>query len=231
MEKVKKFVSIIEKDLPSLHTLYLVGDIFNVWIEYREVIPKRYHYLISFLGEVARNNVIVKYITGNHDLWHLNFFECELGIKVFQLYVIEKINGRIFYISHGDNIIYRTISSRIVNYVFRNRFAQFLYRLIHPDIGLKIASAWAKLSREYNRDIPFVGESEPHIIFARKFLLHNNIDFFVMGHRHTPIIYKLTENKYYINIGDWRKNFTYLRICGNSIMLNSFDGTIQKVEF
>lgn len=187
--------------------LFILGDFFDVWFEYKLAVPKGFARVIGKLAELSDSGVEIFYILGNHDFWVRNYFEDELGIKVFKDDLEIEINRKKFYISHGDGFSKNDFGYRILRKIMRNKTNIFLYSLIHPDIGLWLAGASSRKSREYslNRDST---ENEKDVIEFARGKISEGFDYVVMGHLHRPKIEKIG-NGFYVNTGDWLWNFTY----------------------
>jgi UDP-2,3-diacylglucosamine hydrolase len=192
--------------------LFIVGDFFDVWFEYKLAVPKGFVRVLGKLAELVDSGVEVYYVLGNHDFWVRNYFEDEIGIKVFKDDLKVELNGKKFYIIHGDGLSKDDIGYRVLKKIFRNGTSIFLYSLLHPDLGLKLASAFSRKSREYSTNRASVSENrlreEKSMVEFAQGKIEDGFDYVVMGHLHKPGMKKLGDG-YYVNIGDWLWNFTY----------------------
>lgn len=187
--------------------LFIVGDFFDVWFEYKLAVPKGFARVLGKLAELSDSGVEIFYILGNHDFWAKDYFEDEIGIKVFKDNLQIEINGKKFYITHGDGLSKNDIGYKVLRKILRNKTNIFLYSLIHPDIGLRLAKTASGKSREYSGRRNS-SENENHAIEFAIEKIKEGFDYVVMGHLHRPSIKNLG-NGFYINIGDWLWNFTF----------------------
>lgn len=183
--------------------IYLVGDIFDFWFDYKRVIPADFFRIVSKLYEMGKMGIEIEYIMGNHDFGHYNFFENELGITVHKGDIERVHNGKKFYISHGDGKNPNDKGYIILKKILRNKLSLKLYLMLHPDFGIRLASGSSQKSRVYT-DARENTDSEPMREFAFS-KIDNGFDYVVMGHRHKL---ELTQykNGFYVNLGEWFKN-------------------------
>jgi UDP-2,3-diacylglucosamine hydrolase len=198
-----KFLDEIKKDAKEL---FIVGDLFDFWIEYRSVVPKGHYKLLTKISELVENNIKITYLAGNHDFWRGNYFKNEFGIDIQHTYIIREINNKKFFIHHGDGLAYKDFGYKVLKKILRNRVSQFLYSLLHPDIGIWLAKTSSASSREYTSTKDY-SKSDGLKNFAIQ-KIHEGYDYVLMGHRHFPHRYK-DEKGLYINLGDWYRNFSY----------------------
>lgn len=187
--------------------LFIVGDLFDVWFEYKFAVPKGSTRVLGKLAELTDNGIEIFYVLGNHDFWVKDYFEDELGMKVFKDDLQIEINGKKFYITHGDALSKNDAGYMILRKIMRNKTNIFLYSLIHPDIGLWLARASSKKSREYSQ-AKDPSENEKYVIEFAENKIKEGFDYVVMGHLHKPAI-KQISNGFYVNTGDWLWNFTF----------------------
>ena len=206
----------LEKIKNDAETLYIVGDLFDYWFEYKSVIPKYFYRTLTKLSELSEAGVKIEYLMGNHDFGHFQFFEEELGIKIEKDDIRREYNGKMFYISHGDGKANNDTGYRILKKILRSGWANFLFRLIHPDFGIKLAHSSSKTSRNYT-DTKNYGKSEGLDEFAEN-KISEGFDFVIMGHRHR-LIFKNIRNGVYINLGDWISNPHYAVFDGMEMQL------------
>jgi UDP-2,3-diacylglucosamine hydrolase len=201
--------------------LFLLGDIFDFWFEYKKVIPKGHIRLLGKLAELSDEGINLHIFTGNHDLWMKDYFEKELNAVIYRNPVLLTLSGKTFYLAHGDGLGPGDYGYKFINKIFKNKFCQWLFRWLHPDIGIKIAELSSSLSRAQenkHRDV-FLGEKEWLVQHSREILKTGKINYFIYGHRHYPMKYQLNENSWYINLGDMMRHFTYAVFDGDKIEL------------
>lgn len=187
--------------------LYIVGDLFDFWFEYRYVIPRRYFRIVCSLKELVEQNVHVEYITGNHDFWMEDFFENDLAIRVHHQPLSMECGGKRFYVAHGDGLAKTDVGYRFLKKILRNRFNIHLYRLLHPDAGFRLALFFSHLSRNH-REVKIKDEEYAQYARAR---FAEGFDGVVLAHTHRP--HEVHESGHtYVNIGDWMHHYSYGRL-------------------
>ncbi|XZF13074.1 UDP-2,3-diacylglucosamine diphosphatase [Chitinophagaceae bacterium MMS25-I14] len=220
-KRICNWLDIIREDAAAL---YLVGDLFDVWFEYKNVIPKGYTRFMGKLAELSDSGLHIEAFTGNHDLWMRGYFEDELNISVHHAPVEREYNGKKFFIAHGDGLGPGDYGYKILKSVLRSPFSQWLYRRIHPDTGVGMAGWFSRLGpkHEDGKEETFQGpEKEWLVQFCLEKLKKEYFDFFIFGHRHIAIEYPLPQNSLYVNLGDWIRYNSY----------GEFDGTSLRLQF
>ncbi len=221
----KKLVSWLDDIKKDAFEIYLLGDIFDFWFEYKTVVPKGYVRLLGKLAELSDNGIKIKYFTGNHDMWMKDYLKDEINIEIIRHPVEQEINGKKFYIAHGDGLGPADNGYKFLKKIFSNKICRKLYSFIHPGAGIPIALFFSNKSR-YSRgdsDYEFNGEeNERLIIYAKQLAEKEHFDFFIFGHRHLPIDLEIKPNVRYINIGDWLHHFSYLVFDGEKVELKFF---------
>ncbi|TDH24087.1 UDP-2,3-diacylglucosamine diphosphatase [Segetibacter sp. 3557_3] len=221
----KKAVQFLETIKNSAAAIYIVGDLFDFWFEYKYVTPKGYVRLLGKLAEITDSGVPVYFFVGNHDMWMRGYFEKELNIPVYFEPLEVDINGRRLLIGHGDGLGPDDHGYKLLKKVFRNPFCQWLFGLLHPSWSIGLANYFSRKSRQKTgtADDVFLGEEKEWlIIYAREVLAKKHVDYFIFGHRHFPIDHRLTDRSRYINLGDWITNFTYAVFDGQDITLKKW---------
>ncbi|NOX64918.1 MAG: UDP-2,3-diacylglucosamine diphosphatase [Chlorobi bacterium] len=192
-----KFLNSIKEDAAEL---FILGDLFDYWFEYKRVIQKGYHRTFTALEDLTIAGVKVHYIIGNHDFMHRDFFEKYLDIDLHQGDIETEIDNKKFFLAHGDGLVKNDYGYLILKKIFRNKFIQNIYSLIHPNLGIKIASGTSKTSRDYTGKKDYGGE-DGMFEFA-KTKIEDGYDFVILGHSHNRE-FKNYKNGYYINLGTW----------------------------
>lgn len=206
--KEKRLLKFLDKISIDAEKIYIVGDLFDCWIEYRKAVPKGYYRTLSKLNEITESGTEINFISGNHDFWTNTYLRDDVGLILHDK-METIIEGRKFYIIHGDGLSGNDIGYRLLKMVLRNRVNQFLYSCIHPDIGLTIAQSSSRKSRFHSADNS--RGSKGMLDFAKN-KIHEGFDFVVMGHYHKPQSTEININGrsgYYITLGDWIENYTY----------------------
>lgn len=191
--------------------LFLVGDIFDFWFEYSTVVPKGYIRFLGKLAELADLGVKITLFKGNHDMWMFGYLEKELGATIVSNELELQLNGKTFYIHHGDGLGPGDAKYKFLKKFFRSSFCQWLFARLHPNLGIGIATKWSKHSRlANNEDEKFLGEDKEWLIqYAKEILKDNHYDYFIFGHRHLPYQLHLGASSEIINLGEWINFHTY----------------------
>jgi UDP-2,3-diacylglucosamine hydrolase len=231
LRREKLFVQWLNEIGPKASEIFLVGDIFDFWYEYRHVIPKGYVRLLGKLAELADRGVKLHFFTGNHDLWYSNYFEQQLGASIHHTPVIREFFGRTFYIAHGDGLGPGDHGYKLLKKVLTNRLSRFLFTLLHPDWGVSLANFFSRLSRNHNYHPQEPGAPEPHTYGEQEFLyIHSrqvlenqpDIDYFIYGHRHIIFDRQVGDKARCLILGDWLSFFSYLEASEAGVTLKRF---------
>jgi len=223
----KKVVAFLEHIRHSASAIFIVGDIFDFWYEYKKVVPKGYTRLLGKLAEITDSGVPVYVFVGNHDMWMSGYFEQELNIPVYHQPQTFEWNGKKFLIGHGDGLGPGDHGYKFIKKIFRNPLCQWLFGQLHPTWGIGLANYFSRKSREKtgSSDEVFLGEeNEWLVIYCKEVLQQVQYDYFVFGHRHLPLNIALPRNSRYINLGDWIRNFTYASFDGADVQLHKWEG-------
>lgn len=221
-DKLARVSSFLDHVMQDADQLYIVGDLFDAWIEYETVIPKGFHRILTKLEDVVQSGVAVHYLAGNHDFWMRDYFSSELGITTHLEPFDAMIDGRKFLIHHGDGLALRDTGYRMIKPVLRGKLSVALYRWLHPDIGLAIARSSSQQSRHYTSTKDY-GEHDGMVQFARK-KISEGYYAVVMGHRHTPF-HSPIEGGVYVNLGDWITHNSYAVARDGVVTLHTWKGT------
>jgi UDP-2,3-diacylglucosamine hydrolase len=212
--RVTQFLEFLREIEKSASSVFFVGDLFDFWFEYKYVIPKKHFAVIHQLARMREKNIKITYLAGNHDFWLGNFFDRELGIQTFNDEWTVEIEGKQFFLYHGDGVAKKDGGYRFLKKVLRNPLSIRLFKWIHPDWGIPFARFVSGSSRQYTNQIKLNDHSD-YIDFARH-QFEEGYDYVIMGHRHNP--YEHEENgKKYINLGDWLHNFSYAVFDGKTL--------------
>jgi len=221
----KKFVSWLDTVKKDADAIFLVGDIFDFWFEYKQVVPKGFTRTLGNIAEITDAGIPIHLFVGNHDMWLVDYFEKELNLIVYKNPKELNINSKVFLIGHGDGLGPGDSSFKRMKKVFRNSFFQWCFRWIHPDIGIKLGKYLSNSNKllSTNKDLKFNGNEEEWLTkYCRSKLKQKHYDFFVFGHRHIPLEVELNGSSKYINLGDWVTHFTYAEFDGDSVSLGKF---------
>jgi len=221
----ERFIRWLDQIKRDVQILFLMGDLFDFWHEWKYVVPKGYIRVLGKIAELKDSGIDIYFFVGNHDLWMKNYFEVELGIPVFFEKRYYEINGKQFLLAHGDGLGPGDKGYKRMKKVFTNPLAQWAFRWLHPDIAMKIANYMSQKNKMISgvEDQKFLGEDKEFLIlYSKEKLKTEKIDYFVYGHRHLPLIFDLDKGAKYINLGDWISYFTYGVFDGENFELNSF---------
>jgi UDP-2,3-diacylglucosamine hydrolase len=180
--------------------LFILGDLFDYWFEYKRVYQKGFYKTLTALKELTENGIKVHYIIGNHDFMHRNFFEEEIGAKMYENDISTELNNEKFYLAHGDGLVKNDLGYKILKKILRNKFIQRMYSIIHPDLGIALASRTSKSSRDYTSKKDY-GEKDGLFEFA-KHKIDDGYDYVLLGHLHHRSLKKHNKGLY-VNLGSW----------------------------
>ena len=212
LPREKKFVAWLDTIKEDAGTIFLLGDLFDFWFEYKTVVPKGFVRVLGKLAELKDAGIDIYFFVGNHDLWMRDYFQKELNIPVFHKPQEFDINGKIFLIGHGDGLGPSDHGYKRMKKVFTFPFFKWLFRWLHPDIGVRLGHYFSVKNKliSGDEDARFLGEENEWLAqYCRRKLTEKHYDFFVFGHRHLPLEIELNNNSTYINLGDWIQHFTY----------------------
>jgi UDP-2,3-diacylglucosamine hydrolase len=225
LEREKRLCRWFDSIRDDAACIYLVGDLFDAWFEYKNVVPKGYTRFMGKLAELRDAGIRIEAFTGNHDLWMRGYFEEEFNIPVHHQPVEITIQEKKFFIAHGDGLGPGDHGYKLLKKVLKNPLAQWLYRRIHPDTGVGLASWFSRLGPKHGmEEDPFLGpEKEWLIQFCLEKLQTTYFDYFIFGHRHIALEYPLPQGSLYVNLGDWLKYNSYAVFDGSSLQLSFFE--------
>jgi len=212
LPREKRFVAWLDTIKEDAGTIFLLGDLFDFWFEYKTVVPKGFVRVLGKLAELKDVGIDIYFFVGNHDLWMRDYFQKELNIPVFHKPQEFDINGKFFLIGHGDGLGPSDHGYKRMKKVFTFPFFKWLFRWLHPDIGVRLGHYFSVKNKliSGDEDARFLGEENEWLAqYCRKKLTEKHYDFFVFGHRHLPLEIELNNNSTYINLGDWIQYFTY----------------------
>ncbi len=219
----KKIVAFLEEIRTDAEEIFIVGDLFDFWFEYKKVVPKGFVRILGKLAELTDSGVRMHFFVGNHDMWMRSYFQQELGIDVYFEPAEFTFNSKRFFVGHGDGLGPGDHRYKFIKKVFRNNLSQKLFGLLHPSAGIGLAKYMSRRSRAAtgSTDEEFFGEEKEWlIIFSREKLREKHYDYFIFGHRHLPIDFPLNDKSHYINLGDWINYNSYAIFDGENVSLH-----------
>jgi UDP-2,3-diacylglucosamine hydrolase len=208
----KKFVSWLDTVKQDAEAIFLLGDLFDFWFEYKTVVPKGFVRVLGKLAEIKDAGIPIYFFVGNHDLWMHDYFEKEFNIPVYHAPQEFSINNKKFLIGHGDGLGPGDKGYKRMKKVFTFPLFKWLFRWLHPDLGVRLGQYMSVKNKLISgeEDAKFLGEENEWLVqYCRRKLETTHYDYFVFGHRHLPLEIKLQEHSMYINLGDWIQYFTY----------------------
>ncbi len=222
----RKIVAWLEQVRHDAHSIYLLGDIFDFWFEYKQAIPKGFIRLQGKLAELRDGGLPIYFFTGNHDMWMFDYFEKEMGIVIYREPQALIVNEKKLLVGHGDGLGQGDFTYKLLKRFFNSGLCQWLFARFHPNLGIAIAKIWSQKSRIANnkRLGKFNGEENEFLFaFCKALELKEHHDFYVFGHRHLPLDLKVNDNSRYINLGEWVNFNTYAVFNGQSVALRTFN--------
>jgi len=224
LEREKLLVKWLDSIKADAKEIYLLGDIFDYWFEYKWAVPKGHVRLLGKLAELSDSGITMHYFTGNHDMWMFGYFPRELNIPVYRKPVSREMNGKKFFIAHGDGLGPGDHKYKFIKKVFSNKLCQWLFARLHPNFGLWLIKYLSRKSRVANGDTDevFLGEDKEFLIqFVKNNEKTTHYDYYIFGHRHLPLDITIG-NARQINTGDWVKNFSYAVWDGEKLELKYY---------
>lgn len=223
LEREKKLVRWLDEIKIDAEQIFILGDLFDFWFEYKTVVPKGYVRLLGKLAELRDNGIEISVFSGNHDMWLFDYFSKELNIPIIRKPVEIWLKGKKFFLGHGDGLGPGDHGYKFIKKLFANRFCQWLFARLHPNFAIGLGLFFSKRSRlsRGDSDYQYKGdEYERLLVFAQNLARENNYDFIVFGHRHFPLNIPLKTAGRYINLGDWIHHYSY----------GVFDGEIFEIR-
>ena len=221
----KKFVKWLDEIKEDAAAIFLLGDLFDFWFEYKTVVPKGFVRTLGKLAEISDSGIPIYFFVGNHDLWMNDYFEKELNIPTFHDSKEFIFNNKTFLIGHGDGKGPYDKGYKRMKKVFTNRFSKWIYRWLHPDIGMRLAQYLSVKNKliSGNEDKNFLGDNKEWLAaYAKRKLESKHYDYFVFGHRHLPMEIKVGDNSTYFNLGDWINHYTFGVFDGENFEIKNY---------
>ena len=220
-----KFISWLDTIKKDADTLFLLGDLFDFWFEYKTVVPKGFIRVLGKIAELRDAGIKIHFFVGNHDLWMRDYFEKELNIPVYYKPQVFTFNNKVFFIGHGDGLGPGDKGYKRMKKVFTNPFSKWLFRWLHPDLGVRLGQYLSTQNKLISgeEDVVFLGKDKEWLVqYAQEKLKTQHYDYFVFGHRHLPMEIAINNTCTYINLGDWVSHFTYAVFEDGKLSLKNF---------
>ncbi len=245
----RRLVNFLDQIKDKAEAVYMLGDMFDFWFEYKSVVPRGFTRFLGKLSELTDNGVEVHFFTGNHDMWTLDYLSSECGVIIHREPTTIELNGKVFYLAHGDGLDYRDRNwkTRLLFAFFHSKTMRKLASLWHPDIFIPFGRNWAKHSRmkriksdvpQFDGEVknlvgyesfdfeeaPYMGEDkEGLVLYAKHYLQsHPTINYFLFGHRHIDLDLMLNKDSRLVILGEWMSLFTYAEWDGEHLSVENF---------
>lgn len=212
LERERLLIQLLSEAEQDAEAIYIVGDLFDFWFEYRHAVPKGFIRILGKLAELTDKGIPVHLFTGNHDMWLFDYLPNEIGVQIHREPISFTFNEKKFVVGHGDGLGPGDYGYKFIKRVFASPVCQWLFARIHPNTGIGIANFWSRRSRKStgNKDAKYLGkENEWLAIYCEEQLTQGHVDFFVFGHRHLPLDIELSGGARYINLGDWITYYSF----------------------
>jgi len=229
-EREKLFVDWLDFAGKDAAAIYMLGDIFDFWYEYRKVAPRGFVRTLGKIAELTDKGIPVHFFTGNHDVWVFDYLPAETGVIIHREPIIEQIGNKNFFLGHGDGLDDKEKGYLALKRLFTSKTAQFMFSRLHPNLAIWFGHEWAKRSRiskgtepEYTKDV----NNESAVKFANEFSKNNNIDYYIFGHRHIFLKEILKSGAELVMLGEWFNFFSYAKFDGDTVELKRYSKKLQ----
>jgi len=223
-ERELLFAQWLDEIQNDVEELYLMGDVFDFWYEYKKVVPRGFTRILGRIANLTDSGIPVYFFPGNHDLWAFDYFSSELGVTVYHEGIIKEISGKKFFLAHGDGLDAADKGYIFLKKIFTSKTSQWLFSRLHPNFAFKVAHDWSKSTRLAKIDLHevFDAHNDGMYKFAGDFLKNESVSYFIFGHRHIPVNTKINEKTSFVLLGDWIKNYTYGVFDGETFELKRY---------
>ncbi len=223
----RRLVRFLDSIKDKADAIYLLGDMFDFWDEFKYVVPKGYTRFLGKISELTDKGVEVHFFTGNHDLWTYGYLEQECGMIVHKKPLTTEIMGKVFFLAHGDGLGDPDRKYQLLRRIFHSRTCQKLLNFIHPRWSMALGLNWAKhsrLKRADGKEVPYLGEDKEYLVqYTKEYMkTHADIDFFLYGHRHIELDLMLSHKTRMMILGDWVWQFTYAVWDGEHMFMEQY---------
>ena len=223
----RRLVRFLDSIKNKAAAIYLLGDMFDFWYEFKYVVPRGYTRFLGKLSELSDMGVEIHYFTGNHVIWAFDYLEKECGVILQKQPLTTEIYGKIFLLAHGDGLGDPDKKFKFLRALFHSKVCQFLFSSIHPRWSMWLGLTWAKhsrMKRNNNEEPPYMGENREHLVLYTKEYIktHPDVDYFIYGHRHIEIDLQLSRKSRMIVLGDWITQFSYVVYDGEHMFMSEY---------
>ena len=223
----RRLVRFLDSIKEKASALYLLGDMFDFWYEYRYAVPKGYTRFLGKLSELTDSGVEVHYFTGNHDIWAYDYLEKECGVTIHRAPLTVEIGDKVFFLAHGDGLGDPDKGFKVIRAIFHNRICQYLFSALHPRWGIWFGQMWAKksrLKRKDGKEPPYLGEEREYLVrYVKDYMKERpDIDYYLFGHRHIELDLMLSKKTRMLILGDWLWQFTFVVFDGERLYMENY---------
>ncbi|MBC6399405.1 MAG: UDP-2,3-diacylglucosamine diphosphatase [Ekhidna sp.] len=224
LKREKQIVKWLDKISSDASSVFLLGDLFDFWFEYKKAIPKGFVRFQGKMAELSDSGIPIHILKGNHDMWMSDYFRDELGVNIHENPILLNVGERKFMIGHGDGLGKGNCTFKFFTAVFRSKPGRWLFSIIHPNLGVSMAQFWSKISAEKSKikDKLFLGEKERLFQFSKNIELKTHHDYYIFGHRHLSLEMDISKSSTYFNLGEWFSEGHYLEFDGRQALLKHF---------
>ena len=223
----KRFARWLDTIRDEARAIYLLGDIFDFWFEYKKTVPRGFIRFLGKIAEIQDAGTEVHFLIGNHDIWMFDYFQQELGVTVHTQPLRTTIHEKVFYLAHGDGLADCSRSFRFIRAIFHNRFCQFLFARFPSRWGIGFGHWWSRHSRikDLAHTVAYLGEENEYLVlYSKEYIREDpNIDYFIYGHRHILLDLKLNPKTRMLIVGDWMQYFSYAVFDGKELSLKQYN--------
>jgi UDP-2,3-diacylglucosamine hydrolase len=226
LEREKKIIRWLDMIAEDAERIYLMGDVFDFWFEYKYSVPKYFTRILGKLAQLTDSGIEIHLFTGNHDMWAFGYLEKELGLIIHRKPEITELQGKKLFLGHGDGLGPGDYGYKIIKKVFASKVCQWLFARLHPNFGIGLADYWSRKSRSANPEKEeFLGEdNEWLLIFSKEQLQQQpDLNYFIFGHRHLPLDLQVGKESRYVNLGDWFHWCSYAELRDGNLSLKYFN--------
>lgn len=231
LSREKTIVSWLDFIKEDATDIYLLGDIFDFWYEWKRAVPKGYVRLLGKLAELGDAGINIHFFTGNHDLWTFGYLENELGIQIHRKPIQITLQGKKCYIAHGDGLGPGDQGYKFLKKLFTSKLCQWLFSRLHPNSSFALANYFSSKSRVANSDSDkiYKGEDDEWLVsYSKEILKNEHFDYFIFGHRHLVLDIDLSKSSRYINLGEWINYNSYAVLEKGELQLNFYKSAYSK---
>ena len=222
----KRLVAWLDAAAKEADEIFLVGDIFDFWFEYKQAVPRGYTRLLGKISSITDAGIPVHVFTGNHDMWIFDYLPQECGVTLHKAPIVREWNGVKCFVGHGDGLGPGDYGYKFIKKVFANKLCQWMFARLHPNFGIWLANKLSRYSRKTTgeNDKVFLGdENEWLMIYAKEVLQKEHFDYFIFGHRHLPLFLPLNDTSTYVNLGEWLHSNTYAILKDGKVTLTTWE--------